>query len=158
MSTSITLETHEVMLAAGVGVRRHVSALRGGLRDQHGFAGDGWGVHVEGACGEMAVAKLLNLYWNGSVDTFKDFGDVGALQVRTRSRHHYDLIVRRNDRGSDRFVLVTGTCPNFVVRGYIAAGEAQSHPEWLQKYGDREPAFFVPQVALHDLGAELRVA
>ncbi len=158
MSIAVSLEWHEVMLAAGVGMRRHASALREGRPDRHGFDGDGWGSHVEGACGELAVAKLLNLYWNGSVDTFKDVGDVGTLQVRTRSRHDYELIVRRDDRGSDRFVLVTGKAPRFIVHGYMTAGEAQAHPEWLQTYGARPPAFFVPQSELHDLTLELRAA
>ncbi len=149
----VTLEWHEVMLAAGVGMRRHIAALRAGRPDRHGFNGQtGWTIHAEGACGEMAIAKALGLYWNGSVDTFKSFGDVGALQVRTRSRPEYELIVRPDDSDDDTFVLITGTAPTFTVVGAILGGLAK-RDEWLQDYGGRPAAYFVPHSELVPLAA-----
>jgi len=129
-------------------MRRQIEALRQHRPDRHGFDGeDGWTIHIEGAAGEMAVAKLRNRYWNGSVNTFKTGGDVGAVQVRTRSKAHYDLIVRDDDRNDDAFFLVIGSIPVFDVVGWIKGRDAK-RPEWLQTYGERPPAYFVPQSAL----------
>lgn len=143
--TRVHLEAFECRMAAEVGLRRQLAKL--GQHDAHGFNGDGWGIHIEGAAGELAVAKALNLYWSGSVDTFKVGGDVGSLQVRTRSRSDYDLIVRAADRDGDLFVLVTGKMPDLWVRGWMYGKEAKSS-EFEQTYGDRPKAWFVPAAHL----------
>lgn len=131
-----------------MGLRRQLSALRDQRPDAYGFAADaGWNVHIEGACGEAVVAKVLNRYWNGSVDSFRQGGDVGATQVRTRSKHSYELIVRPDDRDEDAFVLVTGAAPSFRVVGYIIGRDAK-RPEYLQTYGGRPAAYFVPHKEL----------
>lgn len=146
----ITLTWAELEVAAHVGVRRQIGALREARPDQHGYEGAGWSNHIEGAAGEMAVARVLNRYWNGSVGTFKQGGDVGQIQVRTRSRDDYELIVRPNDRDSDWFVLVRGRTPTFQVIGYIK-GEHAKRSEWLRTYGGRPPAYFVPDDSLKEL-------
>lgn len=92
----------------------------------------------------MAFAKFVNKYWNGSVNTFKNGGDVGRFQVRTRSDHSYDLIIRPDDRDSDYFILVTGQAPVFRVRGFILAADAKRMSECIQTYGGRPPAWFIP--------------
>lgn len=115
--------------------------------DRHGYKGAGWSEHIEGACGEAAVAKVLNRFWNGSVDTFATGGDVGDIQVRTRSSHDYELLVRPDDRDSDVFILVTGRAPTFRVIGYIWGRDAK-RPEWLQTHGSRPAAYFVPHAFL----------
>lgn len=144
----VTLEWFEVMLAATVGVRRQLEALRRGRPDCHGFDGaTGWQVHIEGACGEMAFAKATGRYWSGSVNTFKIGGDVGAIQVRTRSREDYDLIVRDDDRDEDIFVLVIGQAPTYRVVGWIRGMDGK-RACWRQRYGNRPVAYFIPQHAL----------
>jgi hypothetical protein len=145
----VTLHTFEVKMGAAVGMDRHIAALDRRLPDRHGFTGDGWKVHVEGALGELAVAKALNRFWNGSVNTFKG-GDLGRLQVRTRSRHDYDLIVRDSDADDEYFMLVTGQCPSYQVHGYIKGADAKQ-PQWLQTHGDRPAAWFIPKDALTPL-------
>ena len=151
----VTLEWFEVLLAATVGVRRQLEALRSGRPDCHGFDGaTGWQVHIEGACGEMAFAKATGRYWSGSINTFKAGGDVGNIQVRTRSRDDYDLIVRDDDRDEDIFVLVIGKAPTFRVVGWIQGAEAK-RPSWRHVYGARPPAFFVPQAALFPISRSL---
>lgn len=139
-----------MLLAGQVGIRRQMEALKRGLPDRHGFTGLGWDIHVEGACGELAVAKALGRYWNGSVNTFKVGGDVGAMQVRTRSRSHYELLIRPDDKDQDVFVLVTGTSPKFKVVGWIKGKDAK-RVEWLQTHGGRPPAYFVPQKSLGNI-------
>lgn len=140
----VRLTPYELMQAATAGCLRQISALARSLPDRHGFVGLGWSEHIEGACGEMAVGKATGRYVSGSINTFKTGGDLGSrVQVRTRSRHDYDLIVRRDDRDDDAFVLVTGRSPSFQVRGWIWGRDAKQE-RWRATHGNREPAFFVP--------------
>jgi hypothetical protein len=142
----IALNSHEVGAAVRVGALRHWEAVRGGMADCHGFEGDGWGVHIEGALGEMAAAKSLNIYWDGSVNTFKA-DDLAGIQVRTRSQESYELIVRPSDSDNAAYVLVTGKYGKYDVRGWIRGKDAKRE-EWLANHGSRPPAYFVPHQAL----------
>jgi len=144
----VTLSWWELAAASEVGRMRQLAAVRAGRPDRHGFKGPGWDVHIEGAAGEMAVAKGLGLYWDASVDTFKGSPDLPGIQVRTRSRDDYDLIVRPDDPDNEVFVLVTGRSPTFWLRGWINGREAKQE-QWKRTYGGRPGAFFVPVSALH---------
>ena len=147
----VTLDTPELKHAAAVGAARHVAAIVRGHRDQHGAELGGWSIHIEGACGELAASKALGRVWPAFVNTYRSpQGDLGdGIEVRTRSRHDYELIVRVAD--PDRpFVLVTGIAPFFRVHGWIMGGEAK-RPEWLKPHGGREPAYFVPHEALRPM-------
>jgi hypothetical protein len=147
----IHLTGAELYLAAQIGVSRQMEAMRKGLPDRHGFDGlEGWTVHIEGAAGEMAVAKALGVFWGGTVNTFKTTADVGALEVRTRSRHDYELLIRENDADEAVFVLVTGRAPDFNVVGWLKGKEAKQ-PQWIRTHGGRPPAYFVPHAALHPI-------
>lgn len=144
----VFLNPHEVDMAAAVGMRRNLSAMKAGKTPQHGCPPDDlWRVHIEGACGELAVAKFLGRYWDGSVDTFRAIPDLVDAEIRTRSRHHYDLIVRKDDNPNQVFILVTGRTPGFWVRGWIRGTEAR-RDEWWQDHGGRGGAWFVPADAL----------
>jgi hypothetical protein len=145
----IVLAWHEAAMASDVGRMRHLASIKAGLHDAHGLKTAGWSEHIEGACGEMAVAKALGIYWDGSVNSFSG-DDLPGLQIRTRSQDHYDLLIRRADSDNSTFVLVTGRCPHYAVRGWIRAADAKK-PEFEQFHGGREAAYFVPQAALHSL-------
>lgn len=143
----VRLSPYEIDMAANVGLRRQLEALRSGLKDCHGFEGDGWGVHIEGAMGEMAFAKASGMFWDGSVNTFRIQGDVGRVEVRTRSQHQYELIVRDNDKDDSYYVLVTGKYGEYQIRGYIVGAKAKK-PRWSRTHGNRPAAFFVPHGAM----------
>jgi len=139
----IALEWFEVSRAALVGVSRNVEALRKGCQNRMPI-NDEWSIHILGALGECAFAKATNRYWNGSVNTFRSGGDVGeSIQVRTRSKHGYDLIVRRDDRDDDVFVLVTGGPHDFEVRGWMLGKDAKTG-KFMANYGNYGEAYFVP--------------
>jgi hypothetical protein len=148
----VQLTWGELHMAAQIGVLRQLEAIRKGLPDRHGFDGDtGWTIHIEGAAGELAVAKVLNMYWGGTVNTFKTEADVGSkIEVRTRSKDNYDLLVRNNDPDDSIFILVTGKAPKYNVIGWITGKDAKKE-EWKQDYGGRPTAYFVPQNALNSL-------
>jgi len=140
---NIALEWYEVSRAALVGVTRNVEALRRGYQHTR-VIHDEWNIHILGALGECAFAKATGRYWSGSVNTFKSGGDVGEnIQIRTRSKHTYDLIVRDGDKDGDIFVLVTGGPTEFQVQGWIGAADAKKE-KFKQNYGGYGNAFFVP--------------
>jgi hypothetical protein len=144
----IVLTKAEMMVAALVGGMRNITAIE--KPNANGFSEEfGWNVHVEGVCGEMAGAKALGRYWPASINTF-DAPDIGkTIQVRTRSRHDYELYVRPKDNPDYAYLLVTGKAPLFVVRGYCIGRHAQRN-EWKKTHGDRPPAWFVPNSELWD--------
>ena len=139
------------MQGALVGSMRNVESLKGRRAPAYGAKNE-WHYHIEGALGEMAVAKALSVYWGGTVCSFHS-ADIGEqLQVRTRSSHTYDLIVRDADDDDHIFLLVTGEAPTYHVRGWMRGRDAK-RDEFLKEYGGRPPAYFVPQSELHTLEA-----
>ncbi len=154
----VTLDQREILLAADLGVRRQVAAMLSGRQDSFGFERGGkdpWRAHIEGVAGELAVAKVLNVFWTGTINTYRSRADVGSLEVKTRSKPDYELLVRPHDRDDAAFVLVTGEIPTYTVVGWILARDAK-RPVWLQMYGGRPPAYFVPHDALHPMAALAR--
>lgn len=145
----VTLTEQEMRLAADVGVGRQIRSMLAGRKDAYGFKGDPWRIHIEGAMGELALAKALGRYWSGAGELYGDDTDVGGVQVRTRTRHDYELYVWPRDEDEAIFVLVTGTPPSFRVHGWIRGADAKRQ-EWFKSLG-RAPAYFVPQEALRPL-------
>lgn len=145
----VQLTPFEVAMAAQVGCRRQIESLIKGLKPAYGASPEGaWSIHIEGACGEIAVAKAMGVYWDGSVNTFGKPDIVGSsLQIRTRSKENYDLIVRTKDKDDEVMVLVTGIAPIFEIRGWMVARDAKQH-RFLQTYGGRDAAYFVPSKEL----------
>lgn len=148
----VTLTNREMAMGADCGVMRNIAAMVDNRENAYGFDEEyGWNAHIEGACGEIAAAKVLGRFWSPTVNTFKA-PDIGAnIQARTRSRHDYELIIRPKDNPDNLFVLVTGIAPNFTVRGYHVGREAK-RDEWKHDHGARPPAWFVPQDCLRPIG------
>lgn len=149
----VKLNPAEFAFAETIGKMRQGEALRLGLPDRHGAQKeDGLRIHCVGAAGEIAVAKALGVYYEPTVNTFKEGGDVGPYQVRTRLRHKYELLVRDGDRSEDAFVLVTreGREATFRVHGWLHGGDAK-RSDWYHAHGGRDFAYFVPQLELRPL-------
>lgn len=146
LKLQVDLEWYEISRAALVGVSRNVEAMRKGCKNRMPI-NDEWGIHILGALGEAAFAKGTRRYWSGSVNTFKG-SDIGRnIQVRTRSKHNYDLIVRRDDRDDDIFVLVTGGPQMFMIHGWMLCSDAKQE-RYIQNYGFHGEAYFIPQSEL----------
>lgn len=148
----VTLDWYELQMAANVGLARQIESLRRGLHDAHGLKDEaGWNLHIEGAAGEIAFAKAAGKYWGGSVNTFKDPDLGGRIQIRTRSGGvRNSLIVRPGDDDQDIFVLVIGRSPKFLVAGWML-GQVAKNQAWMQTYGGRPAAYFVPREELWPL-------
>jgi hypothetical protein len=145
----VTLEWYELGRAALVGVSRNVEALRMGCQNRMPI-NDEWSIHILGASGECAFAKAAGRYWSGGVNTFKASADVGQIEVRTRSKHTYDLIVRKDDSDDSVFVLVTGGPADFLVHGWILGRDAKQR-QFVANHGNHGAAYFVPSSALRPL-------
>jgi len=94
-----------------------------------------------GACGEQAVAKFLGMEWDGNLGDWTA-PDVGPYEVRTRSRHSYDLPVmpetKDETKGDVPFILVTCEDVNldyFQIRGWIYGHEAMRERYWRTPSG-----------------------
>jgi len=147
----VRLRDYEVLQAAMTGMMRQVSAIKRNSVSK--ISGREWQAHIEGACGELAVAKVMGRYWGGGINTYKSGGDIDSTgwEVRTRSSHDYDLIVRDDDDDERIFILVTGHAPDYRVHGWIRAADAKQH-EWQKNYGGHGLAYFVPHHALSEMG------
>ena len=146
----VTLTPSELILASGVGARRHAANLLANRPDAHRAPAD-WSLHIEGSCAELAAAKATSRYWLASVD-FRErtAGDLaGGVEVRATERADGCLILHERDADDRPFVLVTGRAPHFDVRGWLRGGDGK-RPEWWRS-DVRAPAWFVPVAALHPL-------
>jgi hypothetical protein len=140
----IRLEPSEVLMASDVGRMRQISAIQKHLPQRHGASEENtWQIHIEGAIGELVVAKLLGVHWNGSINTFKRGADVGRFQIRTRSSHAFDLIVRPNDDFTAIWILVTGFGFLYRVRGWCPGGEVKERGTLEDKGNRQAPAWWV---------------
>lgn len=149
----VTLTSSETELATQVARQRQAEAQRMGLRPKFGATdSSAASIHALGAAGELAAAKALGVAWQPTINTFKQEGGdgVGRLEVRTRSRHDFDLLVRPSDRDGRAFVHVTQSSTGHQVHGWLWSSEAKQG-RWLQNFGGRPPAFFVPVSALRPL-------
>lgn len=109
-------------------------------------------VHLLGAAGEMAVASFLGLKHELYKETEAKRGsdDLPGIDVKTRSRHSYDLIVQAKEDPSKKFVLVTIEKQRTLIHGWCYGGEAMEEKYWADYAGGR-PAYFVPQSQLRPM-------
>ncbi len=133
-----------------VGVSRHIKGHR--KKGQYGVDNRklGWQINIDGACGEMAVAKWMGRYWDGALGDFTA-KDVGKLQVRTNPNDWGDLILHPKDADDDVFILVLShNAPIYKLQGWLYGREGKQ-TQWWRDGEKGRPAFFVPQSALRSV-------
>lgn len=146
----VTLTADEWAQASMVALlRQHHSLHRGSadsLYDKSWMAQ--YSIHLLGACGELSVAKAIGCHWPAHVNSFKSLPDLPPdIEVRHRTKSHYDLIVRPDDPDDRKYYLTLGDVdelPNVHVVGWIQGAQAK-RGEWLRGHGGWKPAYFVPQ-------------
>jgi len=156
----IKLKWHEVQMAWDVGVNRAAHSIRMELKDAHGWRPDpvsdiGW--QCLSASSELAVAKALHLYWNGSVNTFSR-PDLPNIEIKSQLHHVLDrnkqtnfLIVRKNMPDDQRYVLVVvHSKTDYRIAGFIPGYKAKQEKYISQRVG-REPFYQVPLGALYPI-------
>lgn len=147
MSIDIKLTGYEMMIAAQSGILRQIENTQRQRKAAYGSGSQNdWQLHIEGCLGEMALSKFLGVYYTGK-GKFRA-PDVGIVDVRTRSRHSYDLILHPKDPDDRIFYLVTGVNGSYKIQGWIMGEDGKQKEYWSDPAGGR-PAFFVPQSKLN---------
>jgi hypothetical protein len=148
--------THEErQQAMEEGLRRQGFNESKGLRGRNGGAWKGskaLDIHLLGAAGEMAVASYLGmkplLYQETEAKRGSD--DLPGIDVKTRSKHKYDLIVQKNEDPKKKFVLVTIEDKTTLIHGWCYGEEAMEEEYWADPARGR-PAYFFPKEKLRSM-------
>jgi len=148
---NVKLTFYEIYMGANVGVARRLASMKRGETNKVQNKDFGWHTDIESACAEVVVAKYLNIFWDGSINTFK-LPDVGEFQVKHTQYENGSLLLRKEHNPSYSYILVTGTHPDYVIRGYLAGSEGMKD-EYLSNPNNTKDgeAFFVPQSKLKDI-------
>ena len=121
--TTVQLVPYEYAMAYDVCGRRRISAMKDGRQDVAGMDSttpEAYRADIEGVAAEIAVAKFLGLYWDGSVDTFHDKPDLSDfVEVKWSSKTNGLLIRPSSKEKSEHvFVLVTGQKGTYEIHGW----------------------------------------
>ncbi len=114
-------------------------------------AGGLWNNSIEGALGEFAVAKYLNLYPTGV--TAWNTTDVGEhYEIRTRPKDYQELFIKKHDKQDKYYILVQGAFGDYRLRGWISAYEAFEHRDWFHNNNSKTSFnYWVPHESLHSI-------
>lgn len=151
-SETILLSNAECYLAAQVGASRHIKAMPYTKQDGN-KRGLGWDEDINGAGGELAVAKYFNIYWPGFDNDGKGC-DIADFQIKTTHLHAGKLVVRNTENDNDRCILVIGSMPQYYIVGWITAKNARNTKYLYNPQNSdntNKSAYFVPQADLLDM-------
>lgn len=134
-------------------MRRQRFNERKGLKGRNGGPADGDKAlffHKLGAAGELAVADYLHLreFLYQETEAIRGSFDLPPnIDVKTRSRHDYDLICQLDEKPEKTLVLVTIQNKITLLHGWIKSEDAMKE-QWKKDPAGGRPAYFVPQSAL----------
>lgn len=157
MPVVITLGSEQLLAAQEEARRRQKHNEARGLKGRNRAPARGakaLEMHRLGCIGEMAVAMHLELK-SGLYDAktpVRGSTDLpGGIEVKTRSKHHYDLLVQLDDDPNKIFVLATheGGETTHIV-GWINGKDAM-RKEWIREFVRGRPCYAVPQSALNSM-------
>ena len=137
------------------GMRRQAVNEAKRLRGRNGgasFGGKALDIHLLGAAGEMAVASYLGMKHElyKETEAKKGSDDLPGVDVKTRSKASYDLIVQKNEDPKKKFVLVTIENQQTLLHGWCYGEDAMQEKFWADPARGR-PAYFVPKENLHSM-------
>jgi hypothetical protein len=129
------------------GLRRQRVNESKALRGRNGGAWQGskaLDIHLLGAAGEMAVASFLSMkeHLYQETEARRGSDDLPGMDIKTRSRHSYDLIVQKQEDPRKKFVLVTISQQQTLLWGWCYGHEALQERFWADPARGR-PAYFV---------------
>lgn len=138
---NVRLTGPEMMVAAQGGVMRHIERIRAGAEEDP----ISWGLQIEWAASEIAVAKATGLFWEPTSR------EPGSVRIRSSQNHEDDLYVQAEEENDDvLFVWVTGRLPNFTIHGAIPAS-ATRETNWQERNGYRIPKSALSPLSDFDL-------
>jgi hypothetical protein len=156
---SFVFTPEERQAAMEEGMRRQSVNEAKGLRGRNGgasFGSKALEIHLLGAAGEMAVASYLGMksFLYQATEAERGSDDLPGIDVKTRSKASYDLIVQRQSDPNRKFVLVTIENRQTLIHGWCYGHEGIKEIYWADPARGR-PAYFVPQSALRPMEALL---
>jgi hypothetical protein len=142
-------------MARAEAFRRQTVNEAQGLRGRNGGAWKGskaLDIHLLGAAGEVAVASYLGIKGHLFKETQAKRGsdDLPGIDVKTRSKLHYDLIVQKNEDPNKKFVLVTIENQQTFLHGWCYGYEAMKEAYWSDPAKGR-PAYFMAKKHLRPM-------
>jgi len=149
----VELEFFELRLAVECAMARTIGAWENTRRNSAGYVPkDFFDTDVKAAGAEMAVAKGLGKYWDGSVGRYKKEADIGKdIEVRMTSMRTPKLIIRPNDSSHPerKYVLVNDMCQvgqkfRYELMGWMQCSHAMQEKFLTDNGNGRPPAWFVP--------------
>jgi len=155
-SIEIFLSEHQKQLAIDEAYRRESFNNKLGLKGRLDAVSGGLEsllMHMEGAAGEVAVASYLGL----ESELFKQKTPVRGsydlppnIDVKSRSRHEWDLLIMMDEPSSKLFVLVTIQFKRIFLHGAIEGSDAMK-PKFIKEYRKNRPVYSIPQSQLRPL-------
>lgn len=147
----VELSFANVMQAALVGVMRQVTNVRDKRKHRYGATNEEtWDMNINGAIGELALAKHLGWYWDGALGNFKA-DDVGHHQVRATTWENGRLLIHHEDKDDRKFVLVTlHDMPCVTLAGWMLGQDAKDPAYWAEPRRGRG-CYAVPQEMLRPM-------
>lgn len=145
-NVKVKLSGSNMLVAAMIGVQRHVQNTFNGARPAHGLKpGESvWDLAIDGAVAELAVAKAMDKHWDGALGNY-DAADVGQFQVRSTRHADGHLIVHDSDDSDAIFILVlSGAAPIYEIAGWKFGGDAKNGKYRVERRPGH-PCFWVPQ-------------
>ena len=106
--------------------------------------------HELGAGGELAVAAFLDMEDQEFLDQTPQRGSADlplGIDVKTRARHYYDLLVQLDDDPSKTFVLVTVENKEVLMHGWIS-GTFAMRDQFIKEYVKGRPCYAIPKAHL----------
>lgn len=153
----VKLLDYEFRNASLVGYTRTLNALlkNGQNYFPEKYEGQAWYNGILGACGEVAVAKFLNVYWGAGVDTFKQ-PDLLGYKCEIRTTRAFDPCpkIRSTDSGIVIAVIASANYKTtFKVWGWLYADEAKQDAYYYddQKSTFPKPCWFPPLDVWHEM-------
>jgi hypothetical protein len=152
---SFVFTPEERQAAMAEGMRRQAVNEAKRLRGRNGgasFGSKALDIHLLGAAGEMAVASYLGMKHElyKETEAKKGSDDLPGVDIKTRSKASYDLIVQKNEDPKKKFVLVTIENQQTLLHGWCYGKDAMQEKFWADPARGR-PAFFMPKENLHPM-------
>ena len=148
----VNLDSSQIYQAATVGIIRQTRNLKDKRRPRYeaGNQSD-WQLHIEGCLSEFAVAKHLNIYWDGNIGSLSA-ADVGGLEVRSTKYKTGRLIIHPEDKDESKYILVTGINGVYSIHGWMF-GKDGKNPKYWDDPSKGRAAYFIPQEDLHSMAS-----
>lgn len=152
----INLSAEDLSLAESEARRRQDHNESRGLRGRNRAPATGSKAlqfHRLGCIGEVAAATFLGLRDGlfANSEPVRGSGDLpGGIDVKTRAKHSYDLLVQLRDDPGKRFLLVTYEWSGpAIVHGWCLGSDAMRET-YIKTYVPGRTCYAVPQLELRN--------